>query len=94
MATQVSARWRTGGSFHATTFWGPTPDDPPECGDMLREIGIETSVLPRKAVQEMFPALACDDIVHASWEPEAGYADPSSTVNGMAQAARALGLMG
>lgn len=58
---------------------------------MLQDVGIETCLIDRDKVSEMFPALCCDDIISAGWEPLAGYADPSSTVNGIAQAARTLG---
>jgi glycosyl hydrolase family 42 (putative beta-galactosidase) len=43
MSSCSHARWRTGGEYHPTTFWGPNPDDAPESGPMLRGIGIDGS---------------------------------------------------
>jgi len=34
------ARWKREGWLFATTFWGPKVDDSPECGALLREIGV------------------------------------------------------
>ncbi len=41
MADASQARWRDAGEYHPTTFWGPNPGDAPECGPLLREIGID-----------------------------------------------------
>jgi len=48
--TGSRARWRNDGAFHATTFWGPKPDDPEVCGELLRSVGVcGTNVTEREA---------------------------------------------
>ena len=50
MSETSHARWRNGGEFHPTIFWGPNPEDDPSSGPMLREIGISgTNVTEREA---------------------------------------------
>ena len=40
MAGLSQARWRNAGEYNPTVFWGPNPDDAPECGPLLREMGV------------------------------------------------------
>ena len=40
MSEQCGARWKRNGEFHVTVFWGPNPDDPVECGALLRKVGV------------------------------------------------------
>jgi hypothetical protein len=53
MSEPSRARWRTGGQFHPTIFWGPNPQDDPRCGPMLREIGISGTNITEQQAEGM-----------------------------------------
>lgn len=56
-----------------------------------RELGARVSLLSPAEVRALVPQMAVDDVAQASYEPESGYADPSSTTNALAARARELG---
>jgi sarcosine oxidase subunit beta len=58
---------------------------------MQRRLGIHTELLSPNIIQEIIPGLEVADFVTAAYEDESGYADPNSTVNAYANAARRLG---
>ncbi len=59
--------------------------------EMHRRVGIQTELLSREALLELWPDLEAADLVAAAYEPESGYADPNLTVQSYAQAVRCLG---
>jgi sarcosine oxidase subunit beta len=59
---------------------------------MHRRVGIDAHLLAPDDLREYEPRAARDDVGAVAWEPEAGYADPVSTTNGYAAAARRLGV--
>jgi len=59
---------------------------------MQQEIGVNTSVVSRDEIDEIQPGLWLDDIEAAAYEPESGYADPSSTAFALMSAAREHGV--
>jgi sarcosine oxidase subunit beta len=59
---------------------------------LQRRLGIQTELLSPEALREIMPGLKTTDLVAAAYEPESGYADPYSTVNAYANAARRLGV--
>jgi glycine/D-amino acid oxidase-like deaminating enzyme len=58
---------------------------------MQRRLGIQTELLSPSDLQEMIPGLEVGDLAIVAYEAESGYADPNSTVNAYAHAARRLG---
>jgi sarcosine oxidase subunit beta len=58
---------------------------------MQRRLGIHTELLSPGIIREIIPGLEITDFVTAAYEEESGYADPHSTVNAYANAARRLG---
>ena len=56
-----------------------------------RELGARVGLIDPAEVKRLVPQIAIDDLALASYEPESGYADPSSTTNALADRARALG---
>ena len=54
-------------------------------------VGIQTTLMSHDEIVEQWPYLEANDLVAAAFEPEAGYADPSLTVNSFAQAAKRNG---
>ncbi|HLY35709.1 MAG TPA: FAD-dependent oxidoreductase [Candidatus Limnocylindria bacterium] len=54
---------------------------------MLRAIGIPTEMIDADGVRDLMPGVAVDDLALAAWEPESGYADPTSTTNALLRAA-------
>lgn len=54
-------------------------------------IGIRTSIIPAADVKALAPMLNVDDFDVAAYEPDSGYADPTSTCNSLLAAARRLG---
>ena len=54
-------------------------------------IGIRTSVIRAADVKQLAPMLTTDDFNIAAYEPDSGYADPTSTCNTLLAAARRLG---
>jgi sarcosine oxidase, subunit beta len=59
--------------------------------DMLRAVGVNTSVIGREEVQEIAPYFDTSDVEAAAWEPGSGYAYPVGTLHGFAQAAQRRG---
>jgi len=59
---------------------------------MQRTLGVDTRIVPPSELREIQPELYTDDLAGGAFEPEAGYADPSSTTTGYANAAEALGV--
>jgi sarcosine oxidase subunit beta len=55
---------------------------------LQRSVGIETRVLTPKEIHDIEPRVRVDDFVAGCYEPEAGYADPAGTTQGLAGAAR------
>lgn len=56
-----------------------------------QHIGIRTSIIPAAEVRRLAPMLATDDFNIAAYEPDSGYADPTSVCNTLLAAARRLG---
>jgi sarcosine oxidase subunit beta len=56
-----------------------------------QEIGINTSIINAADVKALAPMLTVDDFDVAAYEPDSGYADPTSTCNSLLAAARHLG---
>lgn len=70
----------------------------PEVSDRLRSniamhqrIGIPSLLVTRDDVKRLAPTFATDDFDFAAYEPESGYADPSSTTSTLWEAARSRG---
>jgi len=59
---------------------------------LQQSVGIQTDLLSHDDITERWPYLEAADLVAAAFEPESGYADPSLTVNGFAQAAKRHGV--
>ncbi|HET8629735.1 MAG TPA: FAD-binding oxidoreductase [Thermomicrobiales bacterium] len=58
---------------------------------MLREVGVETSVVGPDDVTRLAPYLSADGVAAAAYEPGSGYADPVGTVAGFLAAGRRRG---
>ena len=58
---------------------------------MHQHIGIPSLVITADDVQRLAPAFKTDDIENAAYEPESGYADPSSTTQTFLDSARRRG---
>jgi sarcosine oxidase subunit beta len=56
-----------------------------------REIGARVELISPADVKALVPEIAVDDLALASYEPDSGYADPSSTTTALADRARELG---
>jgi glycine/D-amino acid oxidase-like deaminating enzyme len=56
-----------------------------------QELGIPTSIIAASDVRRLAPMLTTDDFNIAAYEPESGYADPTSVCNTFLAAARRLG---
>src|SRR5436309_434836 len=56
-----------------------------------REIGARVELIQPEDVKALVPEIAVNDLALASYEPESGYADPSSTTTALADRAKALG---
>lgn len=70
----------------------------PEYEDALREnvkmhqrIGIPTFLISSDDVRRLAPGFVSDDFSIAAYEPESGYADPSSTTHSLIEAAKQKG---
>jgi glycine/D-amino acid oxidase-like deaminating enzyme len=59
--------------------------------DMLRGLGVETSVISTDDLKAIDPGVYVGDVDCAAWEPRSGYADPSATAFGFAEGARQRG---
>lgn len=57
-----------------------------------QEIGINTRIVSKEDLRELFPEMYVDDIGAAAYEPESGWADPNATAFTLAQAAMGLGV--
>ena len=62
--------------------------------EMLREIGVNTVAVTPGELRDLQPFTNVDDIGAAAWEPESGYADPATTVDGFARKAAEMGFPG
>lgn len=58
---------------------------------LQQSVGIKTRLVTPEEMREIEPRLRVDDFVVGCYEPEAGYADPAQTTNGLAAAARERG---
>lgn len=58
---------------------------------LQRELGVQTEILDSDEVLARWPYLEGSGLVEAAYEPESGFADPNMTLQGYAQASRALG---
>ncbi len=56
--------------------------------EMHQTIGIPSQLISGEDVQRLAPSFATDDIVWAAYEPESGYADPTSATAALMAAAR------
>jgi len=56
--------------------------------EMHQSIGIRSQLISGDDVHRLAPSFATDDIVWAAYEPESGYADPTSATNALMTAAR------
>jgi sarcosine oxidase, subunit beta len=54
---------------------------------MLRQLGVNTSVLTPQELRELQPFSRVDDLAVAAYEPESGYADPRATATAFMQQA-------
>lgn len=54
---------------------------------MLRSIGVRTETIDASMLDQVFPGLVTGDGEIAAWEPDSGYADPTSATAGLLQAA-------
>jgi sarcosine oxidase subunit beta len=58
---------------------------------LQQSVGINTRIVSAEEMQEIEPSISLEGIVAAAYEPESGYADPSSTSNAYARRAKELG---
>lgn len=58
---------------------------------MHQQLGIPSLLVTADDVRRLAPAFATDDLELAAYEPESGYADPTSTTMALMDAARARG---
>ena len=56
-----------------------------------RSVGVETELIGPEELKEIDPSLDTGSVALAAYEPRGGYADPTATVIGLLDAARALG---
>jgi glycine/D-amino acid oxidase-like deaminating enzyme len=54
---------------------------------MLRGIGVNTRVLSSEELRDLQPALSLEGVGAAAYEPDSGYADPTSTTTSLARRA-------
>jgi sarcosine oxidase subunit beta len=59
--------------------------------EMLRGCGVNTWLMTPEEFADRYPHANLDGVPLVCWEEEAGYADPNGTVQGLAEAAKALG---
>jgi sarcosine oxidase subunit beta len=60
--------------------------------EMLQGVGVNTWVIGPHDVKEIDDRITVEDIPAAAWEPDSGYAEPSATAFGFADAAASLGV--
>jgi sarcosine oxidase subunit beta len=58
---------------------------------LQQKVGIQTSILSRAEIRKRWPHYEIGDLVEAAFEPEAGYADPTLTLNSYVEAFRRAG---
>ncbi len=58
---------------------------------LQQKVGINTRIISAEEMKELEPFISLEGIVAAAYEPESGYADPSSTANAYARRAKELG---
>jgi sarcosine oxidase subunit beta len=59
---------------------------------MHRSFGVNTQIITAQEALELDPSLYVDDITHAVYEADSGFADPNATTFSFAQAAQQLGV--
>ena len=59
--------------------------------ELQRAVGISTTMVTPQEMREIEPRLNVEDFAIGCYEPDSGYADPNSTVQGLAKGAKALG---
>ena len=59
---------------------------------LQRNVGINTRILSMDELRLLEPQMFVDDIGAVAYEPDSGYADPSTTANSFATAAQRLGV--
>ncbi len=59
--------------------------------EMQRSLGINTKTLTPEELKQLMPQMNVDDVAGAAYEPESGYADPVTTAQSFAEAARERG---
>ena len=59
---------------------------------MQRSVGIDSRLVTPEEMREIEPRLRIDDLTAGCYEPDAGSADPASTTQGFAGAAREMGV--
>jgi sarcosine oxidase, subunit beta len=59
--------------------------------EMLRRVGVNTSVITPQELRELQPFTQVDDLAVAAYEPESGYADPQATATAFMQQAQRQG---
>ena len=59
--------------------------------EMLQGVGVTTWIISPDDINEIDPGIYTGDITAAAWEPESGYAEPSATAFGFAEAASKRG---
>jgi len=60
--------------------------------ELQRSLGVEVDILPPEEARKLVPGLNVEDVLGATYCPSDGYADPHSAVQGLAEAARRLGV--
>ena len=58
-----------------------------------QKLGTAVTLVSPAEVKDLVPAMNVEDVAAASYEPESGYADPSSTANALVNRARELGAL-
>src|SRR5919201_418888 len=72
------------------------PDKPPPLRHnalQAQKLGALVTLVSPAEMKELVPAINVEDVAAASYEPESGYADPSSTANALINRARELGAL-
>jgi sarcosine oxidase subunit beta len=70
------------------------PDTAPHLrhnAERARQLGAGVDLVGPADIRTLVPAMSVEDVALASYEPDSGYADPSSTANALVNRARELG---
>ena len=59
--------------------------------EMLRRVGVNTSVITAEELRELQPFVRAEDLTIAAYEPESGYADPRATTTAFMRQAQQRG---